>query len=388
MRLLLVALLLALPARADTPPAGDEAVFARGILDDPDAFRIESMRFRFSYFDQQGHGYQSQAQRATAAVPGSERLSVKQYQGEIVARQGKFTHTLWVPVDVVTGASPDALDAVTGSSRVNEAGTLDLSTTYHASEASEMSVRTAFHVEEPFRSWLLGVGGARSFADGNTTVAASLNQAFDWFDQFDLHGKRQGAVFRSSSNANLSLTQLLSPTTVGSLGYGVTLQMGELSNTWNAVPLSNGELGREKVPALRQRHAFSGRLAQALPWRAALKALYRYYLDDWGLRAHTVEGQLSQRLVRWAHLRGTYRRDFQTGARFFSLAAPIESWAWRTADSDLAPFAAATYGLMLALDLDFVPEVQALHLDLGVESYIRSNDLRAMVYTCSLGLSF
>jgi hypothetical protein len=384
MRLFLAVLLLALPARA----GGDETLFSQGILEDPDAFRIESMRLRFSHFSQEGRGYQSQADRASAAVPGSERLAVDQYQGEIVARHGKFTHTLWVPVDVVTGASPDALDAVSGSSRVNEAGSIDLSTSYQASEASELSLRAAFHVEEPFRSWLLGVGGAHAFADGNTTLAASLNHAFDWFDRFDLRGKRQGAVFRSSTNANLSVTQLLSPTTVGHLSYGVTLQLGELSNTWNAVPLDNGELGRESLPALRQRHAFVGRLAQALPWRAALKALYRYYLDDWGVRAHAFEGQLSQRLHRWVHLRGSYRRDFQKGARYFSLAAPAAEGSWRTADSDLAPFSARTYGLMLALDLEMIPGLDNLHLDVGYERYVRSNNLRAVVYTCSLGLSF
>ena len=387
MLLLLAALVLALPARADTTSGDDETLFSQGILDDPQAFRIESVRLRYSHFRQEGRGYQSQADRASAQVPGSERLEVQQYQGEVVARHGKFTHTLWVPVDVVTGASPDALDAVSGSSRVNEAGTIDLSTTYHASEDSELSLRAAFHVEEPFRSWLLGVGGARSFADGNTTLAASLNQSFDWFDNFDLRGKRQGAVFRSSTNANLSLAQLLSPTTVGHLSYGVTLQLGELSNTWNAVPLASGELGRERLPTLRHRHAFVGRLAQALPWRAALKAQYRYYLDDWGLRAHTIEGQLSQRLHRFAHLRGSYRRDFQRGAHFFTLAAE-QGDRWRTADSDLAPFRAATYGLMLALDLDVVPGLSNLHLDLGFDRYVRSNDLHAMVYTCSAGMSF
>jgi hypothetical protein len=43
---------------------------------------------------------------------------------------------------------------------------------------------------------------------------------------------------------------------------------------------------------------------------------------------------------------------------------------------------------MLALDLDFIPGLENLHLDLGYERYVRSNNLRAMVYTCSLGLSF
>ena len=379
--------LVGVPAVA---PGSEDGLSSEAILGRPDDFRVESMRLRFSHFDQHGRGYQSQALRDSAGQPGSERLQVKQFQGEIVARQGKFTHTLWVPVDVVTGASPDALDAVSGSSRVNEAGALDLSSTYRMSEASEVSLRAAFHLEEPFRSWQFGVGGAHSFADGNTTLAGSINHAFDWFDRFDLGGNRQGGVFRSSTNTNLALTQLLSPTTVGHLSYGVTVQLGELSNTWNAVPLANGQLGREYLPTLRHRHAFVARLAQALPWTpaAAIKGLYRYYLDDWGLRAHTFEAQLSQRLHRRLHLRGSYRRDVQSGARFFSLAAPIQEGRWRTADSDLEAFVAETVGILMALDLEFVPGLDTVHVDLGYERYLRSNDLRADMYTCSFGLLF
>jgi hypothetical protein len=396
----LVALLLTAPAPGDpagppraaaTPPDdADQVLSSAAILDAEDGFRVESLRLRVSYFDQDGRGYQSQANRQVPFQPGSERLSVKQVQGEIVARHGRFTHTMWVPVDVVTGASPDALDAVSGSSRRNEAGSLDLTTRYQASEVSEVSLRAAFHVEEPFRSWLLGAGGSRSFADGNTTLSGSLNHAFDWFDRFDLKGKRQGGAFRSSTNANVGLTQLLSPSTVGHLGYGATVQLGELSNTWNAVPLRDGTLGTERVPRLRQRHAWVARLAQSLPWTpaAAIKGMYRYYLDDWGLRAHSFEAQLSQRLGRHAHLRGSYRRDLQTGARFFTPAAPVDGLGYRTADSDLEPFVARTLGVMAALDLDFVPGLDGLHLDLGYDYYRRSNDLVTVMYTSSLGLLF
>jgi hypothetical protein len=388
----LPALLLTLPARAETAIEPQElpGLFSSGeILDDGDSLRVESVRLRFSHFDQDGRGYQSQADRPAPDQPGSERLDVKQIQGEIVARHGRFTHTVWLPVDVVTGASPDALDAVSGSSRRNEAGSLDLTSSYQASEATEVSLRAAFHIEEPFRSWLLGGGGAHAFADGNTTVAASLNHAFDWFDRFDLRGKRQGAVFRSSTNGNLSVSQLLSPTTVGHLGYGLTVQLGELSNTWNAVRMETGELGPERLPRLRRRHAFVGRLAQALPWKpaAAVKGLYRYYLDDWGLRAHTLEAQLSQRLTDRLHLRATYRWDVQSGAGFFTAGASAQA-RWRTADSDLAPFTARTYGLMAALDLDFVPGLENLHLDFGYELYLRSNDLAAVMYTSSFGIEF
>lgn len=374
-------LALALPARAD------DGLSATEILGPPAGFRIESARLRFTHFDQDGHGYQSQAERPSVFEPGRETMDVEQIQAEVVARQGKFTHRLWVPVDVVTAASPDALDAVTSASRLNVASTADLSTTYQASPTSELTIRGGAHLEEPFRSWLFGVGGARSFADGNTTVAASSNQALDWFDVFLLDGERVGRRFRSSSNANLSVTQLLSPTTVGLVGYGGTLQLGELTNGWNAVPLDNGTLGLEHLPTLRHRHALVGRLAQSLPWHGIAKGLYRFYVDSWGILGHTAEGQLYQRLGRHFYLRGSYRYDGQTAARYFTLSAPVSETAYRTADSDLGIFRAHTFGVQAAVDID-LPGNQILHLDLGYEHFARNNDLHANVYSCSSAFRF
>jgi Protein of unknown function (DUF3570) len=383
LRLLATLLPMAAAAGGAAGPVRDLS----GVLQDGGGIHLESLRLRWSYFDQRGRGHQSQADRPAVDQPGSERLTVHQVQTEVTAKNGRFTHRIWVPVDVVSGASPDALDAVSGSSRVNEAGSLEIETSYQVSEASAVSLRAGVHVEEPFRSWLLGAGFIHSFAEGNTTLAGSLNQSLDWFDRFDLGGRRQEGVYRSSTNLNVGVSQLLSPTTVVHLGYGATLQLGELSNTWNAVPLASGALGLERLPGRRQRHAFVGRVAQALPWRAALKGHYRLYADDWGMRAHAVEGQLAQHLTRRLHVRGSYRHDVQNGVQFFNIrASPAERF--RTADSDLAPFRAHTLGLLLAIEVDLVASLSTLRLDVGYEHFVRSNQLTAEIYTCGFALEF
>ncbi len=294
---------------------------------------------------------------------------------------------------MVSAASPDAVDAVSTASRTNEAGTFDISHTYEPDRRSAVTLRYAFHLEEPFRSWQLGVAGKRSFADDNTTISASLNQVFDWVDRFNIFGARLGRAYRSSTNANIAVTQLLSPTTVGYLGYGVTVQVGELSNTWNAVPLLSSktgnvdELGREILPPLRHRHAFVARLAQALPWNGIIKGLYRFYVDSWGILAHTIEAQLYQRLGSWAYLRASYRFHTQSAPYFWSTAAP-DGVSERSADSDLAEFQAQTFGILGGVDIKFTKRLRDLHLDFGYERYTRTNGLDANIYTCSAGFLF
>ncbi|HEY7956021.1 MAG TPA: DUF3570 domain-containing protein [Polyangia bacterium] len=365
----------------------DEPLSDSAILGAPPGFTIESLRLRFTHYDQEGRGYQSQADRPQVSQPGSEAVTVEQPQLEVVANQGKFTHRLWVPVDIVTAASPDALDAISSASRTNEAASLDLTSTYHLSHESDLFLRGGFHLEEPFRSWNLGVGGSRSFADDNTVISASLNQVFDWLDRFNIFGTRLGRDYRSSTNANLGVTQLLSPTTVAHLEYGVTVQLGQLSNTWNAVPLATGNLAEERLPSLRHRHAFVGRLAQALPWHGAIHGFYRFYVDNWGILAHSFEVALYQRFSSFGYVRLNYRVHHQTAPYFWTPSAAANA-QYRSADSDLADFTAQTLGALVAVDLRFVRRVQSMHLDFGYERYFRTNDLRVNIYTCALGFVF
>jgi hypothetical protein len=381
---LALALALVVAARADEPLT-PEAIFGP-----PKPYALESVRARFTHFDQRGHGYQSQADGS----PGSEQLTVEQSQVEIVARQGeRITHTLWLPLDIITAASPDAVDKVNGvdtissASRINEAGSVELATAYRATHATTFGVHGGFHFEEQFRSWDVGTSFAHSFADDNAVIAASLNQYFDFFDKFNIHGVRLGRLGRSSTNLNVGITQLLSSTTVAHLDYGVTLQTGELGNTWNAVPTTMGDFTDEILPTFRQRHAFVARLAQWLPWRGALHSYYRFYVDDWGVIAHTVEETLYQHLTPWLWLRANYRLYQQNGVSFFTTVAR-DATSRRTADSDLAPFWAHTVGGAVGADVRAWKRLRQLHADVGYERYWRTNDLTVDIITCALGFVF
>jgi hypothetical protein len=363
-----------------------EGLADSGVLERPRGFHIESARLRFTWFDQSGHGFQSLA-GGPALGPGTEELWVAQPQLEIVARQGEnITHRLWVPVDVISAASPDAIDVTSSSSRYQEAGSIDIASTYKVTKVDEISTRFAVHLEENFRSWSLGGGWTRHMADDNAVFQASLNQTFDWLDAYLLGGANREREGRSTTNLNLSFTQILSPTTVGHLNYGLTVQTGELGNTWNTIPLADLSRGQENLPRLRHRHAFVGRIVQALPWKASLKLSYRFYIDSWGAMASTIETFLYQRFTRYLYARVTYRAHIQKGVDFWTELAPLGD-GYRTADSDLQSFTAHTFGAKLALDLP-LKRLKSFGLDFAYERYMRSNDLVVNVYSSSVGWQF
>jgi hypothetical protein len=392
----LVALFICAGARAraqttetPAPPIANEAILAP----ESDSLRVESVMTRITSFNQFGYGYQSQA--GPVLGPGSERATILEPQLEIVASQGnRLRHVLTVPVDVISAASPDAIDntpasadVVSSASRRNIAGTIDWAATYRLDSESDFSMNGGLHLEEPLRSWHGGIGTSHAFADGDTVLAARALEVFDWFDRFDITGHRHGRAERSSTTFSVGLTQILTPTTVVNANYGITIQEGELGNTWNSVPLADGTRGPEIFPSQRVRHALVGRLSQFLPWNGALRAYYRFYADDWGLVGHSVEAELMQRLSPMLYVGALYRFHTQTGVDYFTTLAGM-ALPFRTADSDLAPLDSHTIGGRLTLDLPIEPQVRLLHFEIGYERYFRTNNLSMDMFTCATGYRF
>lgn len=389
----IVASTLARGSAAAEPPISDglgdrEILGAR-----PNKFRIESVSTRITAFDQYGKGYQSQA--GPLLGPGDERATILEPQLDVVATQGKrLSHRITLPVDVVTSASADAIDkhrrppdVISSASRQNIAGTVDWSATYRVDPATDIVARSGLHLEEPFRSVHAGLSTSHELGEGDAVFSAGVLEVFDWFDRFDITGHHVGRADRLSSTATLGFTKILTTTTLANVNYGITLQNGELGNTWNVVPLSPHALGPELLPGKRIRHALVARMSQFLPWNGALHLYYRFYDDDWGIAAHSVELELAQRLFPVLYVKGTYRFHHQAGASFFTtLASP--DLLYRTADSDLAPLDARTFGVMLVFDVPIDTEVKSLHVDIAYERYLRSNDLQMNVVTCGTGFRF
>lgn len=355
--------------------------------------RITSVMMRMTGFVQEGKGYQSKAGPVTG--PGDERLTVFEPQIDIYAQQGdRFTHRLWIPLDIVTAASPNAIDRgpdiMSNASRQNEAGTVDWTVTYKHDAETDISIRNGVHVEEDFRSWHGGLAINKGWNDRQTVVSASMLTFIDWFDRFTIYGGRRGRTTRTSVTGSLGVTQILTPTTVVNASYGLTVQSGELGTTWNSVPFDVGFRGNEILPERRVRHALVGRFSQALPWDGALKGYYRLYTDDWSIRAHTVELQLLQRMTEWLYAGATYRYHTQDGASFFAQAHSVSSLI-RTSDSDLATLDAHTVGGKVVADVPLREPgtgPKALHFEVAFDRYWRNPALDVGILTCATGFSF
>lgn len=405
-------LLFAVVAPAEVP--APEATSDAAILGEPEQeprLHVEDVRARMTFFDQYGRGYQSKA--GPPQGPGSERVFIWQPALSLGIRQRdeRFSHWFSAVIDIVSAASVDALDAVSNASRINEAGTFDNTSSFEPNARDKWSIRWGGHVEEPWRTVFGGIAYAGDFNEGNTTFATSINFIYDYFDDLQPRGWNDTQTHRYTLNDNLSIAQVLSPTTLMVLSYGLTFQTGTLENGWNSVYVADAQTygcwddpeqaapydcpnrERDNWPRTRTRHAIAGQLNQHIPrTRSTFKAHYRYYRDDFDLQAHTAEASYYQWMGRRFYLRLGYRIHVQSGVGFYAQSIferEIEE-RFYTADSDLARFVAhqpSVKGVIYITPPDSA-RGGAQFLDLGYARYQRSNDMRMNVFSLGYGKEF
>lgn len=116
----------------------------------------------------------------------------------------------------------------------------------------------------------------------------------------------------------------------------------------------------ETEPGLRLRHAFVAGVNGYLGRHAVLQGDYRFYFDDWGLQAHTIQLRL---LLTFKDLtiRLRERFHFQSGVSFYR-PYYTEVQQYMTADRELTTFASNLIGLKLTWRLPFLDRALAAEI--------------------------
>jgi hypothetical protein len=140
---------------------------------------------------------------------------------------------------------------------------------------------------------------------------------------------------------------------------------------------AGGMLRREAVPDQRLRHALAGSVRGFMPGiEATLVAGYRFYVDDWGIMAHTPEARWIQPLSSDTTLQLRYRYYRQTAADFYQVIYDDPMAEFVTDDPKLSAFTTQTVGLKLVSPLGrfgFGGDLAAWRADLVLEYISQTN---------------
>ena len=280
-----------------------------------------------------------------------------------------------VVVDVISAASVDVVSQATnGFTEVRREADLAAS---HRIASFLPELRYRYSDEPDYRSHGLGASLARDFADHDTTLALSYDISLDTVGRT---GTAYAAWSRdlTTHTAEASWTQVLGVHTVGRVAYSLVVQDGYLEKPYRYVPLFDPatlemldaegmtldadnvasyrlpERPPEEVPDRRLRHAVALRGVQLLPGIGALEGDYRFYLDSWGMQAHTADATLKLPI-------GRYRLDIEDRLHW---QGPVDFWRraytvdaagevpeWRTMDRDLGGYLQDTLQVRGQLEL-------------------------------------
>ncbi|MBT5220291.1 MAG: DUF3570 domain-containing protein [Woeseia sp.] len=141
----------------------------------------------------------------------------------------------------------------------------------------------------------------------------------------------------------IGLTQIISRNMIAALNVEVITDEGFLNNPYRSIRFL--DLSRtvgysfepELYPRSRTTNAVGIKTKYYLPYRAAIEAQYRYFVDTWNIESHT--GSLSY-IHPWRDFTftGKFRYHDQTGAHFFrDLFSRSEATNFRGRDKELSP---------------------------------------------------
>jgi len=288
-------------------------------------------------------------------------------------------------VDIVTGASPElisnqsgrAVQAVTGASINDRRTTGDLHVTRHFGDFGLSGSYTESN-EEDYHSRAYGVEGRWDLNQKLTTIAAGYGHSNDRV------GSSVDATLDAPRRTNeymLGVTQILTPlslvqsTLTASRGHGWYNDPYKLTLTFypdQVIPT----LLSDRRPDHRDTIAWLTRYRRHFTEaNGTLQADYRYFRDDWGIRAHTLELAWQQDFgERWS-VRPALRYYTQSAADFYAPVIPRPQPAVLSSDQRLGAFGGLSPSLRVTMRLQgglvlegtagYVHDARSLHLGGG-----------------------
>lgn len=122
---------------------------------------------------------------------------------------------------------------------------------------------------------------------------------------------------RNTYSASLVLSQIVNTRLQFSIMLDLVAQNGYLGLPFHRVYFNDGNVHVENLPDIRKKLPIGIRLNYFLGDKVVLRGYYRYYVDDWGLKAHTAELEIPVKITSFFSVAPFYRYYTQTAVKYF-----------------------------------------------------------------------
>ena len=311
---------------------------------------------------------------------------------------------LQVGADYYTSASTDNIDnnPSSASSEDIRAYTNIAYSRLDLKRGLNYSVRGGFSIEYDYVSINGGLGIGKEWNEGNTTLQFNVQAFFDTWDlifPIELRIPPRPEVVtdqRRSFNGSLFFSQILNQRLSLGISAEITYMEGLLSTPFHRVYFTPDELDIERLPGERIKIPLSVRFNYFPFDNVILRSWYRFYTDDFGINAHTVELEVPVKIGTDFVVGPYYRYHTQTTSEYFApFAAHTASEEFYTSDYDLSELSSHKVGLGLRYSPVFgiarskMGQRVAMfkYIELRGAYYSRSTELTAMIVSLGLGMT-
>jgi hypothetical protein len=386
-----IAMYLSMVVFSQTRPANDSLYKSKKL-------KLEEVNFVSSYYNQDGNN------SAVTGGIGSEKLTdfantIELKLSKYDSKYRKHNFSFEVGVDHYTSASSDKIDPHTLSSASRSDTRFYPSASWsiqNEKKETTIGVNASFSNEFDYTSFGLGTSFTKTSKNHNTEFTGKLQAYFDTWKVIYPVELRTGNIRgendypsapRNSYSASLSLSQIINKKLQILLVAEPTYQTGLLATKYQRVYFADGSVQAENLPDNRYKIPVGIRANYFIGDRFIIRSFYRYYNDNWGVKAHTVDLEVPIKITPFVSVSPFYRFYKQTAADFFAAYGQhTVSENYFTSDYDLSKFNSNFFGasIRLAPPNGLLGMKNWNSLELRYGRYERSNGLQSNIISLHL----
>ena len=328
--------------------------------------KVEEVNLVSSYYQQDGNN------SAVTGGIGTEQLTDFAQSVDLVLKTTdrlNRQHTLAFDfnIDHYTSASSDKIDPLTVSSASRSDTHIYPSVSWSVhndARRTTRSVALSYSTEYDYKSYGVNLGFAKASADNNREISLKAGAFFDTWTvilppELRPEGYGSGAHDdtdpvahkpRNSYNLGLSVSQVINKRLQLLLTLEPAFQQGLLSTPFHRIYFQDGAETVERLPGNRLKLPIGLRLHYFAGDRVILRTFYRYYIDDWGMQAHTINLEAPIKLTSFVSVSPFYRFSHQTAVRYFAAYGQHRTTEpYYTSDYDISGFTSQFIGTGIRL---------------------------------------
>jgi len=365
--------------------------------------KIDEVNLVNSYYNQDGNN-----SGVTGGI-GTEKLvdvaniiEVQLSRYDSLGRKQSFDLSLGV--DHYSSASSDKIDPHTISSasshdtRIYPAGSWSIE---NDKKRRTISFNASASHEFDYLSFGIGASVAKQSKDKNREFTVKAQAYLDQVTIILPLELRKGAdtisslhprddypkAARNSFSASLSLSQIINKRFQVMFLTDLTYQQGFLGLPFYRVYFSDHSEKAELLPSTRFKFPIGARANYFVGNNIVIRSFYRFYVDDWGVTAHTFDLETAIKITPFFSISPFYRYYTQTAVNYFApyeMHAPTDKYF--TSDYDLSAFHSSFVGMgfRVAPPKGVLGNQHWSILELRYGHYMQSNTLNSNIISMNL----